>query len=185
MLRTAVSLVTGFGVLWHVVVGCCAHHQHDEPAALAASWAHDEAATAGAAKPHACCRTSHRHDDSHSRFAHESPRSCGSDAPHSASHEEASHEESPSACRPAQLASPSAPSPQPAEPCDGVECSFLTAQFVHPADYTPLAPAMASSSPPEVSLVAAPAGFGGALVARGDDRPPPLRSHLALGVLLI
>lgn len=180
MLRTAVSLVTGFGVLWHVVVGCCAHHRHDEPAAIAAASAHDETAHAVVAKPHACCRSLHRHEDSHSRI----------DAAHMASHEKASHEDSPhddspSACRPAEFASLSAPGQQPAEPCDGVACSFLTAQFVHPADYTPLAPAMTSSSPPEISGALAPAGFGGALVARGDDRPPPLRSHLALGVLLI
>ena len=179
MLRSAVSLVTGFGVLWHVVVGCCAHHRHDEPAAIAAASAHDETVHAVVAKPHACCRASHRHEHSHAHI--ETPhRIYPAETSHpetvhqKTSHDEATHD-----------VSSSAPGQQPAEPCDGVACSFLPAQFVHPADYTPHVPAMTSSSPPEISGALAPAGFGGALVARGDDRPPPLRSHLALGVLLI
>jgi hypothetical protein len=158
MFRTVASLMTAATVFWHAVAGCCAHHGHaSEDTAPTSKPATEE-------KPF------------------EAPRRCGCckhKAPASVAIPRA---EDSAAGGPSTKTTPPVKTP-PAAPCDGEKCSFAVAKIV-------------SASDPELGLV----GFEypahdavtvagdvklADVVQKADVKPPPLRRHLQLGILLI
>jgi hypothetical protein len=99
-----------------------------------------------------------------------------------ASHDEADHDHDAHGCS-EQAAS------EPAEheselPCEGERCSFALAKIIKAGDLdlTPTNSVGLAGQALAPVVVAAPSRSTVTLL---DDRPPPLRRHLALGVLLI
>lgn len=154
-MRALMSLLTAGTVLWHAVFGCCAHHEHAVVIA-------ENTAPAAATKEvtHCCGCKRHAQPTEHSAPSH-------SDAGNTLA---GTHRLAPEQ----QL---------PESPCDGEECSFMVVKIVTPGDLD-LAPSESTQTSSEVAWAFADAAAFGVTVTTVDP-PPPLRTHLVLGILLI
>lgn len=77
-----------------------------------------------------------------------------------------------------------APGSAPVGPCDEAECSFLAAKLTSSAEL--VGEQLSAADVQEVrSVEARNVSAVADYLAPGDVRPPPLRIHLALGILLI
>jgi hypothetical protein len=155
MRRAVVSLVTAATVLWHAVIGCCAHHD-------------------------ACVEHAHEHEQvvvvEHAADDHDADHDC------SCTHD--AHDDHDAA--PVQQLPDEAPAShsEPAAPCDDAECSFLAVKLTSSAEW--LGEQLLTADVPEVRTIAlTEVDVVAARLAPGDDRPPPLRTHLALSILLV
>ena len=157
MLHTVASLTTAATVLWHAVMGCCAHHEHAaiSAATTQGTWA-NEATT-------------------------DKPRHCWSkhQQPWIASPADADHTGAPA--RVVKDAVPFDQSPFP--PCNSDQCSFAASKVTTSGELD-LAPVTIGCSSVGAALpsvgpkLSSPEG-------ETDIRPSPMRRHLALRILLI
>ena len=161
MLRGTAAFVAAAGVLWHAVVGCCAHHEHLPAAPQASS-----------------CPT-HRPDHA---FA---PGDAAEHDLHTA--EPAAHQHQvgkahePDAAHEVEIFRAAEHAPHH-DPCHRDGCSFRAAEVATTADVRTIAGPSPATMPIWIGVAErAPRGRP----APHDDPPPALRRHLALRVLLI
>lgn len=155
---------TSLAVLWHALVGCCAHHVHESPADGVACVAH------GAES----CR--HANESSHDHF--HTPRGAAKCA-HAASDAEALMSDVHGGpCEPCDESSP----------CTDLKCAFAVPEVLQPADGAalvpyPFAPNVAESR----TIHCLDHRTAGWASGAGHEFSSPLavRRHLALRVLLI
>lgn len=166
MCRWLAIMVTAASVLWHAVVGCCAHHDHDQ-SYLAAAKAGTDAAAQAPAKPverkgRGCCKH---------KAAATPPTVPATAGSHAATNAAPSSTKHPTGSRLPQS-------------CGEEQCSFIASEIVHASDFV-----CDSSATFWITGEFADYGFTPAVQShwRSDhnDRPPQLRSHLALNILLI
>src|SRR5262245_57833212 len=148
MIHNSAIWLTAATVLWHAVVGCCAHHDH-----------------ACAAESHSITAAPHQEHE-HSCHCSSSPADRGHD-----------HGD------PATVCELCCDEHSPCGPCTGERCT-LTVAKIKAEDFDAAATnrlCVVSAAPILIGTASAVHDFASVM----DDRPPPLRAHLALHVLLI
>ncbi len=161
MLRETAAVVAAAGVLWHAVVGCCAHHEHPPAAPQASS----------------CLTIRHDHGSAPDGSAEHDVRIAAS-----ASHEhEVCEPHAPEGTYEVELFHAAEHSPHH-DPCHGDGCSFRAAEVATTADVRTIAGPSPATMPTAIGVAErAPRVHP----AAHDEPPPALRRHLTLRVLLI
>jgi len=158
MFRTIASLMTAATVFWHAVAGCCAHHGHASEVPPPASKSAPEEKTFEVPHRCGCCK-------------HKAPASVANP-----------RAEESAAGDPSSKSTPPVKTP-PASPCDGEKCSFAVAKIVSASD--PESGLCGFEYPARNTVSLAGDAKPVDVVNGADIKPPPLRRHLALNVLLI
>jgi hypothetical protein len=157
MLRTVTILMTAATVLWHAVVGCCAHHSRAIDATPTPAKVRRGAGKCD--EPRRCC--------------------CKHQIPASATKPKV--EDHAGDWSPANDETPA--DHVPFTPCDGKKCSFAVSKIATANDRDPTPLGFDYSNAGRAILLIESSARECAHEA--DLKPPPLRRHLALGVLLI
>ena len=147
-------------MLWHAVFGCCTHHDHAFDAAAEETELESSPAPQSE-RPHRCCCHQHAATGELASSAHDEDHTTA--GPHATT----SHV------------------PQPEAPCDGDQCSFMVVKIVAPTDFDFAANTSIRSTSQWIEAAEVRLSACRRPAATGDDRPPPLRAHLAISVLLI
>lgn len=158
MFRTVASLMTAAGVLWHAVSGCCAHHGHGLETLQTPEIA--KLADSKPVREHRCpCK-------------HKSP---------SATHGSTGAIHYNVVKLPANTEGPSDNAPH--GPCEGERCSFVVGQITTASDLDLFSHCAGDQIVADVLDVIGSEIRESAQL--GEIKPPPLRRHLALSILLI
>lgn len=148
-MRNFVGILTAAGVLWHAVVGCCAHHDHGSQR---------ECGT------HQAC--GHRSNEEHvhgTEEEHHPEEGCGTQT---------------------QRLADASPPQHPATPCTEDRCAFAAGKIAPASELRDVAARCGrlaeafSAQRDSGANFRSPAPFE-------DERPPTLRRHLLLRILLI
>jgi len=162
--RSAMTALTAVSVLWHAVAGCCAHHDHSHEVASSPKQ------TAERSDTHALRVT-----------ADNCAKSCRCKCKAKGGSTELAKSDAETTSNAQRAKRGDAPRP---EPCDEEQCSFLATKISTAAEVVCGQSSTVWSSVVVLDLQEGPSTSRGIPVPI-DDRPPPLRSHLALHVLLI
>lgn len=158
MFRTVASLMTAATVFWHAVAGCCAHHGHASEDAAPTSKPATEEKTLEAPRRCGCCK-------------HRAPAPIANP-----------RVEDSAGGGPSTKSTPPVKTP-PASPCDGEKCSFAVAKIVSISDLETVL--YGFEYPARDAVAVAGDAKPGDVVKAAEIKPPPLRRHLALSILLI
>ena len=155
-MRGLIAVSVAWAVCWHTVAGCCAHHAHAAPA--------EQESTADTSPAQASLVPPHAGDGSCCHHASAVPVAQPAAGP---------------------LGSRELQTPRPSERCDDAACAFAV-DAAEPL----LQGEQQTSLPPAVAIPSPVAGSQTELSALQPDCgvllwPFALRSHLALGVLLL
>lgn len=158
MFRFAMSLMTAATVLWHAVVGCCVHHDHSEQVVPPKAVTKSAEAKSCASAQGCCCK--YRKKAAVEKNAVQLP-----------SNQTGAHEQTPA-------------KHSPYTPCEGEKCSFAVVKIVTASDFS-IVLAGGYSVTSSDAIIAVSTSILRDLAAEINERPPTLRAHLALQVLLI